>query len=102
MRKASELSRIPEPDFIDSAHLRWTNAVVFFLEREASYDLASDLATHTALLQCPPTPHSLGTPSGCLRPKYPPAFGGSLTRGPVIIFTPVLILVPVGRKKNVT
>ena len=49
MRKASELSRIPELDFIDSVCLRWENAAVFFLEREASYDLASDPATHTVL-----------------------------------------------------
>lgn len=64
---ASDLSRIPELDFIDPSHVRFRHSDEFFLERKAPFDLAAELAT------APPRPnlalpalHSLRTPSGCL------------------------------------
>ena len=68
------------------------------------FDSAVELPTGFPQLSLSPHRPSSpwGLPLGASRPKYPRALSGSLARGPVVIFTPVLITVPVEGKKNVT
>ena len=76
----------------------------FLREGRLPFDSAVELPTGIPQLSLSPHHPSSpwGLPPGASRPNYPPAFGGSLTRGSAVIFAPVLITVPVEGKKNVT